>query len=490
MLANLFALPWWSWTWVAAYVLYAVGATIFLIMDRRTPQSTFAWLLALLSFPLLAFIVYIMFGRSWKAFSRETMYVRRNIGREVREQLNAVLPRQEAAINWLSERSVPLYSRFLELVHRNSYSAITLRNTVQILQDAAEKYPLMIEDMRNAQESIHLEYFIWASDPYMVKVNDLLIEKAKAGVKVRLLFDAVGSFLVFKRAERRRMREAGVQVQHFSSVWRFHTISYRNHRKIAVIDGRIGYTGGLNMGEEHLKGMGVYNAWRDIHLRITGEAVRALQGAFVSDWFHATHEAVLDPGLFPPVTEPTDDIPVQIISSGPDSKHEAIRQLYFYMIASASRHVYITSPFFILDPSLAEAIKAAALAGVDVKIMLAPRGCGDNPVPYWAAYTYMYEMADAGVKIYLYQPGYLHSKTISVDGLVCSIGSANFDIRSFNIDYELNAILYDSRLARELDESFLCDLEQCVPFDRKQYRALPFLPRLRDASARILSPLL
>jgi cardiolipin synthase len=469
---------------------YMIAVALFVIMDRRSATSTFAWLLAFYAFPVIGFVVYVMFGRSWKAFSRETQYVRRNVGREVRDLLSTVLPRQEAAIEWLGARSVPLYSRFLELVFRNSYSAITLRNTVEILQDAAETYPRMMEDMRNAQESIHLEYFIWASDPYMVKVNDLLIEKAKAGVKVRLLFDAAGSFIVFKRSERRRLRAAGVQVQHFSSVWRLHTISYRNHRKITVIDGRIGYTGGLNMGEEHLTGMGVFKAWRDTHVRITGEAVRALQGAFVSDWFQATREKVLDPALFPPVTEPTEDTPVQIISSGPDSKHEAIRQLYFYMIASASRHVYIVSPFFILDQSLAEALKAAALAGVDVKIMLAPRGCGDNPVPYWAAYTYMYEMADAGVKIYLYQPGYLHSKTISVDGLVCSIGSANFDIRSFNIDYELNAIIYDARKTRELDESFCRDLEQCVPFDRKRYRERAFLGRLRDAAARTLSPLL
>ena len=480
----------WRLAYFVIYLLYVVAATVFLIMDRRTPQSTFAWLLALISFPVVGFIVYVLFGRSWKAFSRETMYVRRNVGREVRDLITAVLPRQEAAIEWMSTHSVPFYSRFLELVYRNSYSAITLHNTVQILQDAAQKYPALMEDMRNAQESIHLEYFIWASDPYMVKVNDLLIEKAQAGVKVRLLFDAAGSFFVFKRSERRRLAAAGVEVQHFSSVWRFHTISYRNHRKIAVIDGRIGYTGGLNMGEEHLSGMGVYKAWRDTHLRIVGGAARALQGAFVSDWFQATRQKVLDSSLFPPVAEPTEDIPVQIISSGPDSKHEAIRQLYFYMIASAGRHVYIASPFFILDQSLSEALKAAALAGVDVKIMLAPRGCGDNPVPYWAAYTYMYEMADAGVKIYLYQPGYLHSKTISVDGLVCSVGSANFDIRSFNIDYELNAIIYDVRKTRELDESFCRDLEQCVPFDRKRYRERPFLGRFRDAAARTLSPLL
>ena len=177
-------------------------------------------------------------------------------------------------------------------------------------------------------------------------------------------------------------------------------------------------------------------------------------------------------------------------SSGPDSRYEAVRQMYFYLITSASRHVYIQSPFFLLDASLSEALTATAMSGVDVKIMLAPQGCGDNPVPYWAAYTYMLDMVGAGVKIYLYQPGYLHSKTVSVDGLVCSVGSANMDIRSFNIDYEINAIIYDAAVARQLERDFVEDLKDCVLFNPKAYRKLPFRLRFRDASARLLSPLL
>ncbi len=184
------------------------------------------------------------------------------------------------------------------------------------------------------------------------------------------------------------------------------------------------------------------------------------------------------------------DTPVQLVASGPDSRYEAIRQMYFFMITSATHSVFIQSPFFILDAGLTDALQAAALSGVDVRIMLAPHSCGDNALPYWAAYTYMLDMIRAGVKIYLYQAGYMHAKTVTVDGLVCSVGSANMDIRSFNIDYEINALLYDSALARQVETAFLEDLKQCTLFDPRVYRKLSFPHRLRDAAARLLSPIL
>ncbi len=189
---------------------------------------------------------------------------------------------------------------------------------------------------------------------------------------------------------------------------------------------------------------------------------------------------------FPRCANAYGQTPVQIVASGPDSRYEAIRQMYFFMITTANSHVYIQSPFFVLDPGITDALQAAALSGVDVRIMLAPHSCGDNSVPYWAAYTYMLEMIRAGVRIYLYHGSYMHSKTVSSDGLVCSIGSANMDIRSFNIDYEINAILYDSKLAEEIERTFLADLEQCVPFDPRAVcaAALPrALPRRRRAPA-------
>lgn len=481
----------WNQIFAILYVLYALSVIIFLVMDRRSPQSTFAWLLLMLAVPFLGLLVYVLAGRSWKAFSRENEYVRKDIGPELRALLTPLIPQQDEAIRSLkSSDSPPIYSRFLQLGRRNSYAVVTFNNRVQILQDAVEKYPILFKDLQSAKHFIHLEYFSWATDATMEKFNDLLIQKVREGVEVRLLYDALGSLVLLKKKDRKRLAAAGVEIELFSPILRFHTISYRNHRKIAVVDGKVGYVGGLNMGEEHLKGTGIYNAWRDTHLRLEGEAVNALQAAFIEDWYHATKRKLTEARYFPNDEEVYGNVPVQLISSGPDSRYESIRQMFFYMITSASHHVYIQSPFFVLDTSLTEGLKAAALSGVDVRIMLAPQGCGDNPVPYWAAYTYMLDVYASGVKIYLYQPGYLHAKTVSVDGQVCTIGSANMDQRSFNVDYEINAILYDRTLAQELEMRFRDDLKDCVLFDPAEYRKLPFRMRFRDASARLLSPIL
>lgn len=479
-----------QWVYYAIFVAYALGVSIFLIMDRRSPQSTLAWLIFMLTFPLLGLAVYVLTGRSWKAFRRDNYYVRKDIGRDVIAQMMRVLPLPPISSAALRSLEIPIYDRLLQLGLRNSYAVVTTNNHVEITQDAATMYPLLLEDIRRATHSIHLEYFSYATDPYMEQFDSALMQKAREGVQVRLLFDAVGSLKLFQRPHRRRLRAAGVEVVPFAPVLRVHTISYRNHRKISVIDGQIGYIGGMNLGQEHLVGMGHYKAWRDTHLRIEGEAVRVLQAQFVTDWYHATRCPLVHEQYFPPVAAALGTTPVQIVASGPDSRYEAIRQMYFYMITSAAHHVYIQSPFFILDMGLTDALQAAALSGVDVRIMLAPQGCGDNPVPYWAAYTYMLDMIRAGVKVYLYQPGYMHAKTVSMDGIVCSVGSANMDIRSFNIDYEVNAILYDSALVQELEATFVEDLKQCILFDPGAYTRRAFLHRFRDAAARLLSPIL
>jgi cardiolipin synthase len=381
------------------------------------------------------------------------------------------------------------------MARRTGLSMLTAGDNVEILQDAQMKYPRLEADVEGAQDSIHMEYFIWQADDYMQKFGDLLIRKAKEGVEVRVLFDALGShFLLWKnRRYLLRLRRGGVKIHPYLSflgLWRLHTINYRNHRKIAVIDGKIGYTGGMNMGEEHLKGAKPYDAWRDTHLRITGDTVSILQGIFATSWYNTTKEPLTDLRYFPEHdTLPENPVPIQIVLSGPDSEWHAIQQQYFLMILAAEKHVYIQSPFFVPNSSVSEAIRVAALSGVDVQMMFAPRDTG-SPIPNWAANTYFLDMVDARAKVYLYQPGYLHAKTISIDASMCSIGTANMDMRSFTTNYEMNAIIYDEEKSKELEAAFLKDLEGCVPFDAKMYRAKPRLVRFRDSLARLLSPLL
>jgi cardiolipin synthase len=243
------------------------------------------------------------------------------------------------------------------------------------------------------------------------------------------------------------------------------------------------------MGEEQLKGDGPYTAWRDTHLRLTGEVVAILQGIFATSWFNTTGQQLTDARYFPPAEAPESCVPVQVVLSGPDSEWYAIQKLYFLMITSAQRHVYIQSPFFIPDPAIAQALTVAALSGVDVRLMCAPRDT-ISPLANWAANTYFIDMVRAGARVFLYQPGYLHAKTASIDSAVCSIGTANMDIRSFHINYEMNAVIYDADKTRELEEAFMRDLEGCIEFSLAEYRSQSWWLRFRDSLARLFSPLL
>lgn len=578
--------------WV--YVVYAFGAAVFIILDNRYPSSTFAWLSLFVLLPLIGVGIYILFGREMRPFSKRSRLAR--IGPEMESAiaplLEPLIQRQDMALRRLRTEGEfsQIQGKLAGMLRRTNLAMLTIDNHVEMFQDAENTYPRMEADIRNARHSIHMEYFTWTVDKYTEGLADLLIERAQAGVHVRILYDALGSVGLdwLHRGYVRRLRQGGVEI--YSYLNRFfllslHTINYRNHRKITVIDGEVAYTGGLNMGNEHLDGAGPYNAWRDTHLRIKGESVAVLQAVFATSWYNTrsehlddkqyfaaaegtraaatrrpadtandaeapdaiapdaiaadaiddrdgAHEAVetealpalpvstaqktvteaqhaattstraahnasvtpVDAGIPGDGVDPPRrgyaGVPVQIVGSGPDSQWYAIQQLYFFMIPLANKHVYIQSPFFVPDPSVGEALKAAALAGVDVRIMCARRDTA-SPFPNWAANTYFDDMARAGVKIYLMQSAYLHAKTISIDSAICSVGTANMDLRSFQINYEINAVLYHRELARELEDQFHRDLDDCVQFDRARYRRRSnYAGRLRDSLARLISPLL
>lgn len=490
-------------SWVTAlgwlFAGYALLTAVYILLENRRPQATFAWMLLFLGLPGVGLVVYVLFGRDRKAFSRERDLARQNLRASAEPLLQPIQERQESALARLEAQS-PVRRRLMQLVRRNSHSILTTRNRVAIQQDAALHYPSLIDDLKSARRSIHLQYYIWAADAFTEKLKAILLERAARGVEVRLLYDPVGSFFKLTRGYVRQLTEGGVRVAPVSPLRRLHTISYRNHRKIAVIDGRVGYTGGMNIGQEHLDGGPAFACWRDTQVRVEGEGAAALQAVFLIDWYNATGEDLFAPDRFSSLVQPAErieertagdaGIPVQVVTSGPDSAWRAIRQLYFAMIVSAQHRVRLQSPFFILDATVAEALTSAALSGVDVQVMVSDRGEGMNQAPYWAARTYMAEVAAAGVRVHLYQSGYLHAKTLAIDGEVCSVGSANLDIRSFSINYELNAVIYDARLAGELEAAFEQDLEGCRTFSAAAYQLSPVMARLRDSTARLLSPLL
>ena len=469
--------------------LYTISIVIFVIMENRSPQSTFAWLLLFIALPLVGLLIYIFFGRGWHAFGQEKKIARQELGTDFLQDLGPWLGRQGEYFDRIAkERPASFKKKLLRLIYQNSGSVLTGYNEVEILQDASQKYPRLLEDLKAAQHFIHLNYYIWTEDSFTLQVKEALIERAKSGVEVRCLYDASGGAM--SKQYLQDLTDAGVDIHaylEYRKLGRVHTANYRSHRKIAVIDGKIGYVGGLNLDKEQIEPP-VFDTWRDTHLRLVGEAAWALQASFVISWFNTTGQKVTGQQYYPPV-ETKNFLPVQITQGGPDSQWKAIRQLYFLMIMSADDKLYMQSPFFIPDESILEALKAAALAGVDVNLMFTPRG-STYQIPYRAAHTYFKDVVEAGAKVYLYEAGYFHPKTLNIDNAVITVGTANMDIRSFSLNYEINAILYDEAKAKELEAQFFEDLKHCKQWTLEEYKGFSPVHRFVDSVYRLASPLL
>jgi cardiolipin synthase len=471
----------------AVVLLYGIVLAVFLITERREPKSTLAWLLVMLLLPGIGLLMYLFFGRTAKAFSAERALRRQMLNAHTQPDIARLLERQHHVLSDLSVLT-ETERRTVRLLLRNSSAWLTIYNDVRLLQNADQKFPQLLDDLRTAQHSISMQYYEWGADPFTDQVAEILCERARAGVQVRALYDWLGSYSIMNAAYLKKLRDAGVNIRPYLFDKKLHDIGYRNHRKIVVIDGDVAFLGGMNLSEEHLTGGRVFTHWRDTAFRVRGEAAITLQSIFAAGWFNTTGERMTDPTYYR-ASQPDSVVPIQIVSSGPDSQWGAIRQQYFRMITNAQQRLYLQSPFFILEESLAEAIKTACLAGVDVRIMLQPRG-GMFQIPYRAALTFCDEVARAGAKVYFYQGGYLHAKTMMIDGTTCSIGTANLDTRSTSINYESNAVIYDEVITRQLERDFLADIEHCDEFSPFEYRKRPRLSRFVDSTYRLLSPLL
>lgn len=371
-----------------------------------------------------------------------------------------------------------------------SQSPFTLRNRSKILTNGDETFRQMIQDMSEAKHHIHFQFYIIRHDTTGQQFKQVLIDKAREGVKVRVIYDGVGSVRLDKRYIT-ELKEAGVEVVTFFPVilpFLNNKLNYRNHRKIVIIDGKIGFVGGLNIGDEYLGKDTRYGFWRDSHVRLEGESVYLLQNIFLKDWFFVTEENIEGDSYYPSLIEEPGEELIQIASSGPDSDWESIWQMYFSIIATAQEKIYITSPYFVPDDSISMALKTAALSGLDVRILLPSRP--DHQTVFWASRSYFQELLEAGVRFYLYQPGFVHAKILLVDGVVASIGTANMDIRSFQHNFEVNAIIYNSNSVYKLEEDFINDLMDSKELTLKEYKRRPWHHRILESVARLLSPLL
>lgn len=469
------------WILLVIYLAITIGGIVAVLMDNKQPEKTMAWILVLCFMPIVGIIFYLFFGqntRKEKVISERSMdlLMKRSM-LEFAEQENLHIPR----------RNRPL----MKLFTNQNWALPFKDNEVSIFTDGYGFVSTLLYNIGQAQDHIHLDTYIIEDDPLGNLVADALIDKARQGVEVRLLYDDVGCWRVKDRFFN-RMKAAGIQVYAFMPV-RFPAftgkVNYRNHRKLCVIDGKVGFIGGMNIALRYVKGT-ARQAWRDTHLCIRGGAVYAIQRAFLVDWYFVSRTLVTDRRYYPPVDKTIDNnCLTQIVTSSPVSPWPDIMQGYVRVLLQAHRYVYMESPYFLPTEPVLFAMRTAALAGVDVRLIV-PRH-GDAKLVEWASRSYLMEVIEAGVKVYLYEPGFNHSKILVSDDNLSSCGSTNIDFRSFENNFEANAFFFNEGMALRLKKVFLTDQAQSTLVDDVSYFIKrPFLQRLLESLVRLLSPLL
>ncbi|MCB9733772.1 MAG: cardiolipin synthase [Deltaproteobacteria bacterium] len=477
---------------VAVVVGLAVQLAVifgFVLLERRQPAATLAWIFGVLFMPILGVLLYLMFGlRRTIKRSRKAERLARRTAQVFRRY--AVATHRDAP-EAIAARAEPLVALGMRVEH----APASYGNAVDVLRNAGATYRAMLEAIRGATDHVHVLFYIIQPDETGRTLRSALVERAREGVQVRVLCDAIGSTRLPNEFWA-PLREVGGVAEWFAPVRfmrprmrRRDHINFRNHRKIVVVDGHVGLTGGINIGREYLGLDPAVGNWRDSHLRVEGPAVVGLQQTFIEDWLAATGELLDAPRYFPTPKEPLPgDHVVQIIASGPDRQWSLIHRLNSLAISQGRRRVWVTSPYFVPDRVIQQALTTAALCGLDTRLLVPARS--DSRLVDWAARSYYGELLDAGVRIFVYERGFLHAKTLIVDDWLGSIGSANMDMRSFHLNYELNAFVYGRPVTEELAQHFLSDLEGAHELPRTWSQTLTYPQRLLHATAGLMSPLL
>jgi len=468
-------------------IINFVLAFTIIFLERKNASSTWAWLMVLFFIPVVGFFLYLIFGRRLSGQKIFTWDTKSKLG--VRAAVHKQLKSLENDTFSLRQKSLMKYKDLYYLHLRHNDAIFTQNNEVQLFTDGKDKFTSLINDLKSAKDHIHLLYYIIRDDALGKEISDILIQKAKAGVEVRVLYDDLGSRRLSRRYIR-RLKESGAQVEGFFPplIPKINLkINFRNHRKLAIIDGKVGYIGGFNIGDEYLGKSKKFGYWRDTHLRVYGEAVANMQTRFILDWNQASRNDILYDERYYDV-QPSGDVGIQIVSSGPDSDWEQIKYGYIKMVLSAKEYIYVQTPYFIPDESLMDALRIAALSGVKVKIMIPNKP--DHPFVYWATLSYIGELLEAGAEVYIYQNGFLHAKTIVIDGKVSSVGTANIDVRSFRLNFEVNAFLYDKNFAERLVKAFQEDIKVSSQMTEKLYKERSVIVKFKESISRLLSPIL
>ncbi|MBQ3554656.1 MAG: cardiolipin synthase [Bacteroidales bacterium] len=463
-------------------ILLNIIFIILIISENRNPVKTIAWLSVLTLLPVVGFVFYLFFGRDQRS--------QRMISRRSKRKLERLVNNSISVSNTNIPNFKDATQQLIILGNKLTRAFVTINNKIDIFTCGKDKYYILFNDLKNAKSFIHIQYYIIENDNLGNQLKRLLIQKASEGVEVRVLYDDVGCWSLREKDFFDSMISAGIDAKPFFKVTfpqLANKLNYRNHRKVAIIDGTIGYVGGMNIADRYVTG-GKWGEWRDTHIRIEGEAVKELQAIFMVDWNFTTKELLSDSSYFPKTKNFPNGATIQLLTSGPLDEHKSIFLMFSKIISNASERVFIQTPYFLPNSAAINALKIAALSGVDVRIMIPYHS--DSKLLQKASNSYIAEMLKSNIKIYFYKKGFLHAKTILVDDEITSIGSTNFDSRSFEQNFEINAFIYDKEFNSRYAEIFMQDLKECRRVSIKSWNRRSIFSKIAESIARLFSPIL
>jgi len=475
-------------------IIFAISVVFY---ERRNAAVTWAWLMVIALIPLGGFFIYLVFGRD----GRKHRVFAEKSQKDEEMLVNYLEMEEHADVYWRRQTRYVIQENIMQmqgsehmndLVYLNFFSgngAFSSNNKINLFHDGNSAFEALLADIAAAKHYVHIQYYIFRNDSTGKRLIAALAEKAAQGLEVRLLIDGIGNF-ANRPSLYRPLIEAGGQLGVFLPPY-FVRINFRNHRKIAIMDGTVGHLGGMNIGDEYLGLSRRFGFWRDSHLSMSGDGVHHLTLRFMMDWnFCVPKKPIeLNGRYFPrPPYESGSGIRMQVVCSGPDTRYPSILYGYNKMINEANSSIYIQTPYFVPDESMFVSLRMAALSGLDVRIMIPANP--DHPFVYWAALSYLGDLLESGVRCYEYENGFLHSKVVMIDSKVCSIGTANIDVRSFKLNFESNAFIYDEETTIELEEAFMRDIADCRQLTLERYLARSNWTKVRESLSRLLSPLL
>ncbi|MBQ4820929.1 cardiolipin synthase [Aquimarina sp. MMG016] len=467
---------------IALYILIGTFIIVRLLLNGMRPTKTLAWLLTIFTIPIGGIFLYLMLGRNRR--KNKLFRLKRT------PEVSAFTKRALQECSPITQEEFTEHHKIISLITRNSHFAPSTGNQVKLLKNGVTTFKAIFEALRNAEHFIYLEYYIFEEGELTDELLELFQEKVNQGVSIKILYDGIGSLSLSKMYVK-KLRNIGVEIHKFLPI-RFgkflSSINYRNHRKIIVVDGKIAFTGGINVADKYLKGDPTLGMWYDTHLQIKGPAVNSLKAIFVLDWYLVSNDkTILNTSTFVDHTKKGVSS-VQIVHSGPDDDFSSTQQMYFSIISEAKKYVYITNPYIIPGESILDALKIAAMSGVDVRLLLSEKS--DNIIVRWCVRSYFERLLQAGVKICLFPEGFMHSKTIVADNTISSVGTTNLDIRSFEQNYEVNAVIYDDEFAVALKNDFLENCYKSVSLNYNTFVHRPWIHKLKEGIAKIFSPVL